>query len=162
MAQAVPAGLGKPDIPPARNLVQRGSDWNSIWKAFTQLTTYLSSLTVYLQTYLTRVYNALVPLQFPSQTISNAQSPYSVQNQDVFLAVAASASAPTQINLPPAGGTSRVIIVKKTDANVENVTLQAAGSDRIDGVGTYSLAAQWNAVAIEDAAAGQWLIWSKV
>lgn len=51
--------------------------------------------------------------------------------------------------LPTASGiTGRVFIVKKIDSSGNAVTLDADGSETIDGAGTYALTAQWNSVTI--------------
>jgi hypothetical protein len=67
-----------------------------------------------------------------------------VQNgQTVVLASAASGAI--TITLPDAASTNtdRVILVKKTDASVNAVTIATTGGDTIDGASTKSLSTQY-------------------
>jgi hypothetical protein len=150
-------GLNKPQLP-SRREVSRGKDWNSIWGGFRSLKEDADAQAVYLQQYLNRLYNQVIPLQYLPMIVTNAESPYTVGAQDVFLAVEAGAGSPTVIILPPAGGTGRVVIVKKTDANAQNITIQPFAGDTIDGGGTYSISVQYVSISLHDTANGTWLI----
>ena len=118
----------------------------------------LASLVVYLQGYLNGVYHAIVPFQLAPVAVANAQSPYAAQPTDEFIGASAGASAATTIDLPPATGSGRVIVVKKMDANAHNVVVAANGADLIDGAGTVALTAQYQATRLLDYAVGIWSI----
>jgi hypothetical protein len=91
--------------------------------------------------------------------VPNAASPYSVVAGDQFIAASAGVSSPTEIDLPAATGSGRVLIIKKMDANAEDIEVTPNGSDTIDGTAAaYDLATQYNAVQIVDYAAGAWAI----
>ena len=51
---------------------------------------------------------------------------------------------------------NKVIRVKKIDAGVNKVFVKAAGSDTIQGVGTFTLAAQYDALVMYSSGAGTW------
>lgn len=65
--------LSKPQLPPVPT-IQSGSQWSTIWVRFGQLTDYLRSLVLYLQTYLGRVEQA-VNAQVQQGPAANRPSP---------------------------------------------------------------------------------------
>lgn len=93
--------------------------------------------------------------------IAAAQSPYSVASGDVFINANAVAGAIT-VNLPTAAaGQGREITIKKIDAGVNVVTVEADGAETIDGAANVPLAAQWDVVTVvSDGSA--WFIKSSV
>lgn len=70
------------------------------------------------------------------------------------------------ITLPLAGALdelSRILIIKKTDASGNAVTVTRAGSDTIDGATTYALSAQYDTVVlIDDEGGGAWHVMGSV
>jgi hypothetical protein len=97
------------------------------------------------------------PLVYTPKAIANAASPYSVLAADMFLAVSAGVSTPTVIDLPAATGSGRVLIVKKVDANAQNVAVTPHGTDDIDGANSaFNISTQYTAYSFIDYAAGQW------
>ena len=150
--------LSKPQIPTPPQL-QAVSNWGALATNFTQITKYLQDLVRYLQQYLGTTYNAISPLQFATVSIVQAQSPYAVQATDVLILAAASASDPTEIDLPASTGSGRSIIVIKVDANAHNVNVTPKGSDIINGGGAVALASQYDLVRVVDGQSGNWLKW---
>lgn len=73
----------------------------------------------------------------------------------VILADAA-AGAFTIVALPADEATNKVIRVKKIDVSVNKVFVKAAGSDTIQGAGTYTLAAQYDALVMYSSGASIW------
>ena len=60
-------------------------------------------------------------------------------------------------NLPAATGSANVGIIKKVDANAQNVNVVPHGTDTIDGVNaTVNITLQNGFIQIADAASGQW------
>jgi hypothetical protein len=137
--------------------LQRPSNWAGIGTVIGQIQTYLNALALYLQTYLGRIYQVLVPLQYPVMVVTNAESPYVLGATDVFLAAAAGASTVTTIDLPVAAGTGRVVVVTKTDSNAHDIIILPSGSDTINGATSYSLTSQYASVSLIDAIVGEWL-----
>lgn len=62
------------------------------------------------------------------------------------------------VTLPPAANNSgRILIIKKTDSSVNNVTVTRAGSDTIDGATTFVLSNQYEyVILINDDDGGVW------
>lgn len=71
---------------------------------------------------------------------------------------ATDASADNIATLPAATGSGAEYTIIKTDAAAHNVVLTAAGSDTINGAGTFSLTAQYKRVTVVDAASAKWYI----
>lgn len=85
---------------------------------------------------------------------------YTITAADSFVACDATAGAFT-ITLPTASGIAgREYTVKKTDASVNAVTVDANGAQTIDGALTYALAAQFATVVVVSDGSN-WLIKSK-
>lgn len=73
---------------------------------------------------------------------------YAVVLSDRVLLADATGGAFT-ITLPAAADAAeRTVTIKKTDASANAVTVDGAGSETIDGAATYSLAAQYDTVAL--------------
>lgn len=76
--------------------------------------------------------------------VTTASPTYTLTRLDSILLVDATANAVT-VNIPAAADyTDRQWIVKKIDASANAVTLDATGTDTIDGAGTLPLASQWD------------------
>jgi hypothetical protein len=77
---------------------------------------------------------------------------------DYLLLVNATAGAVT-VNLPAAASSNGVyLIVKKTDASVNAVTVDADGAETIDGAATQVLSAQYDAVTVFCDGSGWWIV----
>lgn len=101
------------------------------------------------------------PLVYPTKSVANSASPYSVGTTDVILAVSAGASSATVIDLPAATTIGRALVVKKVDANAQNVAVTPAGSDSIDGTAAvYNISTQYAVVSLVVTVSGQWSITS--
>ena len=144
-----------PQLPPPKP-TPAPKDWKGIHGSLGANDTYLRSLVLYLQTYLTKVYYAIVPAEDTVASIANGQSPYTPSATDEFLAVSASATTPTNIALPVTTGSGRRFIVQKVDANAQNVVIMADGADLINGAATLTITAQYGTVTLVDYAAGFW------
>jgi len=54
------------------------------------------------------------------------------------------------VNLPSASTAGEVVLnIKKIDATSNNVTIDPASTETIDGVATYVLKKQWNSVSLQ-------------
>jgi hypothetical protein len=144
--------LTKPQIQPTVGTAPQGT---SVKTSAAFVTTYklLSGLVLYLQSYLTKVYNAVVPSQFNPVSVTSAQSPYNIALTDEFIR----AQAGTYI-LPPATGSGRTIIFFNVDGGTVNIVPN--GSDTLNGSGTISFATQYEMVQVVDGASGAWSYWS--
>lgn len=77
---------------------------------------------------------------------------------DYLLLVNATAGAVT-VNLPAAANSNGVyLIVKKTDASVNAVTVDANGAETIDGAATQVITAQYDAVTVFCDGSGWWIV----
>jgi hypothetical protein len=82
------------------------------------------------------------------QGVNFAASPFSAEDQTTMMCDATSGNI--TINLPAISGRiGRIYIIKKTDASVNTVTIDASGSETIDGITTYVLTAQYKYVTIQ-------------
>jgi hypothetical protein len=74
---------------------------------------------------------------------------YTVTEADYAVAVSAASGAVT-VSLPAASASeNQIVIVKKTDATVNAVTVDGSGSETIDGQTTFILAMQYEAVTLQ-------------
>lgn len=81
-------------------------------------------------------------------TKSDSDSPYSVGTGDDLI-LASAASAALAINLPAASGlTGRIVTVKATSVAGGNVTVNANGSETIDGAGTVTISTQYETCTV--------------
>lgn len=133
------ANLDKPQIQPTVGSPPAVTDWKSIGLDFGTTYTLLRGIVLYLQGYLTRVYNAVAPFQFNVQTVLPTQSPYHVLPTDEFIAAFDSASGDTVVQLPPSPGpnnqgNARNLIIAKMDNFAHNIVVTPDGLDTIDGV----------------------------
>ena len=151
--------LTKPQIQPTIGNAPSVKNWADMQKGFGGIYQLLRGLALYLQTYLTKVYNAVVPTQFVVVTVAHSLSPYSVGGTESFIAASAGASADTTIDLPSATGSGRFMIVSKEDAHAHNVIIAAAAGDLINGAATYDLTSQYQIARLEDLAANVWRLW---
>ena len=94
--------------------------------------------------------------QLPAKTLSTLGS-YSVQPIDTFIYCDATTGAQT-INLPAATGSGRILTVKKIDSSFNDITIQANGSDHIDGASSQAITTQYNSIYIQDAITANWFI----
>lgn len=151
------AVLGQPQVQPTIPSAPTVRNWAQMQQAFVANYKLLSTLVLYLQTYLSNVYRAIVPSQLNPVTVGAAQSPYTVGTTDEFLAVSAGAASPTAIDLPPATGSGRTLVIKKVDANAEAVEVVPFGTDTIDGSNAPdSWTVQYQTNQYIDYAAGVW------
>jgi len=123
--------LIKPQLPPVPQ-VQPGNQWGAIWAGFGTLVHYIQALVLYLQTYLTRVEQAV-----------NSSAP-------VFIVLTAAS-----YTLPTAAATQAQYVVKNLSGG--GATLSPNGSDTIDGGGAVSMSSL-EALAVLDYAVGSWAI----
>lgn len=149
--------LNRPQLPPAPR-ASMVTDWPSMKSGFHGVFRYFAALVLYLQNYLTAVWQAIVPLTYSVTTVAATLSPYTIQGTDEFIAASAGTAAATVIDLPPATGSGRALTVLKADVNAEDVTLTPAGSDTINGATSYNLTTRYQVVRIIDAAAGAWYV----
>lgn len=82
-------------------------------------------------------------------------SNFTVTDTDYLLMVDASGGGVT-VYLP-ASQVGRQMVVKKVDASSNNVTIDASGSDTIDGAGSKAISTQWQSYTIMGVAGG-WAI----
>jgi len=61
------------------------------------------------------------------------------------------------VTLPPAGSSTRVLFFKKIDSSANTITIDADGSETIDGSTTAVLSTQWDAATIVSNGS-QWLL----
>jgi hypothetical protein len=152
--------LTKPQVQPTVGPAPSIKDWRAIQTGFDGVYKLLAGLVLYLQTYLTKVYNAVVPTQFIVVTIDNTFSPYTVGATDELIAASAGAAAATVVNLPVATGSGRTLVVKKMDANAQNIAVTPSGTDTIDGANAaVNITLRWDKVRLVDLAAGAWGTW---
>lgn len=79
-----------------------------------------------------------------------------VEASDQFLAVNAAAAAVT-ISLPPVEA-GRMLWVKKVDASANDVTIDADGTDTIDGAGSLVIDTQYDAFTLLGTEQGWWIV----
>lgn len=72
------------------------------------------------------------PIQRSETVVTNAMSPYTVAAADYLLLCDCSGGAIT-IDLPTTVGNTRELVVKKTEASINAVTLEPAGIETIEG-----------------------------
>ena len=72
------------------------------------------------------------PVQRSSKTITNADSPYTVGSGDYCILCDCTGGA-IQVDLPTAIGNTRELQIKKIDASVNAVTIDAFGTETIEG-----------------------------
>lgn len=76
-----------------------------------------------------------------------------------YLLLVNAASGAVTVNLPAAASADgALIVVKKTDASANAVTLDANASETIDGATTQTLAAQYDALTIACDGAAWWIV----
>lgn len=90
--------------------------------------------------------------------LTHADSPYALVAGSTYLCNATSGAV--VFDLPAAnsyfGKPGRHISIKKTDSSGNAVTVTAAGSDKIDGSGTFALSAQYKFLTIESDGVANW------
>lgn len=82
-------------------------------------------------------------------------SSYTLKSEDGYVRANAASNAIT-IALPKAVGNGRLVTVKKIDSSGNTVTLDADGTETIDGATTKVLSSQYDSIQILDAASGKW------
>lgn len=97
---------------------------------------------------LRRKLNALYDAALPtaSTAITASDSPYTVEDKDVFLPLDC-ANGPITINLPAVKG-KRTLHFKKVDSTGNAITLDPDGTEKIDGELTATINVQWTTVTI--------------
>jgi len=85
-----------------------------------------------------------------------ADSPYTVLSTDRVILYDPSGGA-SQVDLPAATGSGRVLVIKHNSASANAVTVEGAGAETIDGALNVALGAR-AAVQLLDSAAGAWSI----
>lgn len=148
--------ITKPQLPRPVAVV-KGSTWADIWNGIATLSKQNQNLVQYLQTYLTHVYNWLVPPKLNVSVVTPLlNQPYTINATDAFIA-----STGGQINLPQSAGSGRVITIKNIDPNNAGVAITPFGTDAIDGLGAtvkYNLGPEFAVLSLIDGQAGQWWI----
>ena len=145
--------LHQPQLP-RPTAVTKGSTWADIWSGISTLSKQNQNLVQYLQSYLTSVYNWLVPAKYNVTIVTAALLPYPINATDGFLA-----SVAGTITLPLASGSGRVIIVKNVDTGGGTVSVTPQATDTIDGGGATMITLANDSVRFIDAATMQWMIW---
>jgi len=93
--------------------------------------------------------------------IATKTSAYTISESDSTILVDATSAAFT-ITLPTAVGIAgRSYTIKKIDSSINNVTLDANGTQTIDGNLSYTLLGQWKAVQVQSDGAN-WVVISKI
>lgn len=149
MAVSASPTITKPQLPRPVAVVT-GSTWKDIWNGIGTLSKQNQNLVQYLQTYLTHVYNWLVP---PKVNVSVVLPPYIVNATDAFIAATAGT-----VNLPQTSGSGRVITIKNIDPASAGVLITPVAPDMIDGGTTYLLGPEFEVVSLVDGQVGQWWI----
>jgi hypothetical protein len=97
-------------------------------------------------------------MKLPVNTISSNST--LVASQHTIQATAAGGNI--TITLPAAGtAIGKVYVIKRIDASGNTCTIQAAGSENIDGFNAFSISAQWASYVIQSTGSG-WIILSKL
>jgi hypothetical protein len=91
--------------------------------------------------------------------IDDEDSPYTVLATDNTIYSDDTSGAVT-VNLPAATGSGRTLTLIKASAS-NTSTLDADGSDTINGAGTLALASQYDAAVVKDSASALWIIISQ-
>ena len=112
--------------------------------------------------YLTGIYGQVYINSGLNQKVTNtATTPYAVTGQDINIYVDATAGVKV-VNLPPATGSGRILIIKKVAGAIGNtvtVTADVTGTpDNIDGAATVVLSVLNTSLTIQDAVANNWYI----
>ncbi len=82
------------------------------------------------------------------KTITNANSPYTAALTDYHISCDTSSGAIT-VNLPVASNTGKIYVIKKSDSSANAVTIDADGTETIDGNVTYTLSNQYDFVVLQ-------------
>ncbi len=90
-------------------------------------------------------------------TTAVSSTPYTHLSTDSFVEVDASSASVTVDLIALASASGVPVTFKKTDASANTVTLDANGSDTIDGAGTVVITAQYASVTIQPGSS-EWLI----
>lgn len=105
----------------------------------------------------TNIVNSRPGLAYNANAKTVTQASYAVQPEDHTLLVNASAAAAT-ITLPPVSSKRYpYLVVTKTDAGTNTVTVDAAGSETISGASTFVLGSQYQQVILH-ANANNWVV----
>lgn len=91
---------------------------------------------------------------FVLSVTSTASATYNVVASDQLIRLTA-AGAQT-VNLPAATGSGRIIYIKRAVAGGPSKTIDADGTDTIDGSGTEVLNQPYESATLVDGASGQW------
>jgi hypothetical protein len=149
--------LQPPQVQPTVGNAPPVSDWHSIHHGFTHTFKLLRGLSLYLQTYLTNVYNAVVPRQYVLVTLDATLSPYTVGATESYVAAFAGVAADTIVLLPAATGSGRELEISKRDGNAFNIAVTPFGTDTInDTTGAANITIQYDALRLRDIGVGQW------
>ena len=90
---------------------------------------------------------------YQARTLSAAST---MNAADGVILADASAAAFTIAAIAADAGINKVIRVKKIDAGANKVFVKAAGSDTIQGAGTYTLAAQYDSLVMYSSGGSVW------
>lgn len=102
--------------------------------------------------------NGSLAQTMPKATIFNYSSDYNL-NTGIFLNLIDASSAAVQVDLPTAASVpDEIFTFKKIDATVNAVTLQADGSETIDGSNTWSTTTQYDKVTLISDGTEWWII----
>lgn len=115
---------------------------------------FLASITLPARAQISNITNSRTGIAYNANAVTVTTSSYTVQKEDHTVLVNATTAAST-INLPPAGSKAYpYVVIKKTDSTVNAVTIDAAGSQTIDGATTLVLSLQYSAAVLHANATG--------
>ena len=89
-----------------------------------------------------------------------AVTPYTILAADMNVYVDSSGN-PCVVNLPPATGSGRMLVIKKVDTGPNAVTIHADTTgtpDTIDGDAEFPLVYPWASITLQDWTANAWAI----
>lgn len=91
-------------------------------------------------------------------SVASKTAAYTATALDHTILCDASGAAFT-VTLPPAAqNKGKVLVVKKTDASVNAVTIAPNGSDTIEGAATVALSARWSSRTVQSDGTATWII----
>jgi hypothetical protein len=93
-------------------------------------------------------------------TVVESGSSYTVQPSDTFIIVDKTVGSATTINLLPSADKVGFVYIKdgKGDAGTNNITITAAGSDTMDGLGSVTISTNYGLLAVLPNPLGGWVI----
>ncbi|MDH3588753.1 MAG: right-handed parallel beta-helix repeat-containing protein [Gammaproteobacteria bacterium] len=98
-------------------------------------------------------------MRYRGKRIHNTDSPYTIGDDDYLIRCRSSTGAIT-VTMPAAGNNERVVVVKDEDgsAGSNNITINRAGSDTIDGATSEVIDVDWGGRVFDDDGVSEWLV----